>query len=180
LFGRGAFTAADAAAAATTLAAYTIGLFPFVLLRSISSTFLARGDTATPVKALLISVVINVGLKVLLMGHFAQVGLALATSVGVWINFLLMVWFAQRKHLIAADARFKRSLVKLLVAGAILAAALVAGDYFFTGLFAELPRLRAIATLAALTVLGGLVYGATVALLFGREWLAAFRRRGAG
>ncbi len=34
LFGRGAFTAADAQAAAATLAAYAIGLLPFVLLRS--------------------------------------------------------------------------------------------------------------------------------------------------
>ena len=53
---------------ASTLAAYSIGLLPFVLLRSVSSTFLARGDTATPVKALLVSVVINVALKILLMG----------------------------------------------------------------------------------------------------------------
>src|SRR5689334_17245730 len=49
LFGRGAFTAADAAAAGSTLAAYAIGLLPFVLIRSVSATFLARGDTATPV-----------------------------------------------------------------------------------------------------------------------------------
>src|SRR5262249_45037720 len=39
LFGRGAFTAADAAAAGATLAAYTIGLLPFVLLRCVSATF---------------------------------------------------------------------------------------------------------------------------------------------
>ena len=36
-----------------TLAAYTVGLIPFVLMRSVVSTFLARGDTATPVKAAL-------------------------------------------------------------------------------------------------------------------------------
>ena len=46
LFMRGAFTAADAHAAAATLAAYAIGLLPFVLIRSVTVTFLARGDTA--------------------------------------------------------------------------------------------------------------------------------------
>ena len=51
---RGAFTAADAAASGATLAAYAIGLLPFVLLRSVTATFLARGDTATPVKALFV------------------------------------------------------------------------------------------------------------------------------
>src|SRR5215467_573321 len=171
LFGRGAFTAADAAAAGATLAAYTIGLFPFVLLRSMSSTFLARGDTATPVKALLISVVINVGFKVLLMGRFAQVGLALATSIGIWVNFLLLVSFARRRGLLALDARFKRSLVKFAIAGLVLAAALFVGYYIFTGLLAPLPRLRALTTLAALAVFGGIIYTLTVALLFGREWL---------
>jgi putative peptidoglycan lipid II flippase len=178
LFGRGAFTAADAAAAGATLAAYTIGLFPFVLLRSVSSTFLARGDTATPVKALLISVVINVGFKVLLMGRFAQVGLALATSIGIWVNFLLLVSFARRRSLFTLDARFRRSLVKFVIAGLVLAAALFVGYYIFTELFATLPRLRALTTLATLAAFGGIVYGLTVALLFGREWLAAFRGRG--
>jgi putative peptidoglycan lipid II flippase len=177
LFGRGAFTAADAAAASATLAAYTIGLFPFVLLRSVSSTFLARGDTATPVKALLISVVINVGCKVLLMGRFAQVGLALATSIGVWVNFLLLIAFARRRRLIAMDARFRQSLGKFAIAGLVLAAALIAGNYAFTALFAELPRLRQLAILAALTVLGGIVYAAAIAILFGRAWFAALRGR---
>ena len=48
LFMRGKFTADDAQAAAATLAAYTIGLIPFVLMRSVTAPFLARGDTATP------------------------------------------------------------------------------------------------------------------------------------
>jgi len=177
LFARGAFTTADAAAAAATLAAYTIGLFPFVLLRSVSSTFLARGNTATPVIALLISVGINVGFKVLLMGRYAQVGLAIATSIGVWVNFLLLVWFARRRNLIALDARFRRSLLKFAIAGLVLAAALVIGDQLFTVLFSQWSHFRALTTLAALTGLGAIVYGGAVALLFGREWLAAFRRR---
>jgi putative peptidoglycan lipid II flippase len=177
LFGRGAFTTADAQAAGATLAAYTIGLFPFVLLRSVSATFLARGDTATPVKALLISVVINVGLKVLLMGQLAQVGLAFATSIGIWVNFILLTFFARRRGLISADARFKRSLEKLIAAGILLAIALFIGERLFAGLFADLPRLRAEATLAALATLGGIVYGGVVAALFGREWFARFRQR---
>ena len=177
LFGRGAFTAADAQAAGATLAAYTIGLFPFVLLRSVSAPFLARGDTATPVKALLISVIINVALKILLMGRLAQVGLALATSIGVWVNFILLTWFARRRDLIGVDERFKRSLEKLIVSGILLAVALFIGERFFAGLFVDLPRLRAETTLAALAILGGLVYGGAVAALFGREWFAWFRRR---
>jgi putative peptidoglycan lipid II flippase len=174
---RGAFTAAAAAAAGATLAAYTIGLVPFVLLRSVSATFLARGDTATPVKALFCSVIVNVALKLLLMRDYAQVGLAFATSVGVWINFGLIVWFAHRARLIAIDERLKRSVGRLAIAGLALAAALFVGARAFERLFAALPAFRAETTLVALAVLGALVYGGALALLFGREWLAAFRRR---
>ncbi len=97
LFMRGAFTAADAAAAAgQTLAAYAIGLLPFVLVRSVIATFLARGDTATPVKAALTAVVVNVAFKAVFfyMTSLAQVGLALATTIGAWLNLALVLWFA--------------------------------------------------------------------------------------
>ena len=107
LFARGAFTAANASASGATLAAYAIGLLPFVLLRSVTATFLARGDTATPVKALFVSVAVNVALKIALMGSLAQVGLALATSAGVWINFLLLLWLAWRARLIMFDERLQ-------------------------------------------------------------------------
>jgi putative peptidoglycan lipid II flippase len=40
MFARGAFTAADAAAAGATLAAYAIGLIPFVMIRSAVSALL--------------------------------------------------------------------------------------------------------------------------------------------
>ena len=101
LFMRGRFTAEDAHAAAMTLMAYTIGLVPFVLIRSVVAPFLARGDTATPVKAALIGTAVNIVFKVALMGSLAQVGLALATSIGAWINFILVLWFAARAGLIA-------------------------------------------------------------------------------
>ena len=92
LFARGAFTLADAHAAGLTLAAYAIGLLPFVLLRSFTAPFYARGDTATPVKAALLAMGVNIALKIALalMGSFAQVGLALATSAGAWINLGLL------------------------------------------------------------------------------------------
>src|SRR5207237_9406908 len=96
LFMRGKFTAADATAAGQTLAAYALGLLPFVLIRSVTATFLARGDTATPVKASLTAAAVNGGFKFLLMGSLAQVGLALATSIGAWLNLGPVVRVAVR------------------------------------------------------------------------------------
>ena len=109
LFQRGAFTASDAQAAGATLSAYAIGLIPFVLIRSATATFFARGDTATPVKASLIAVAVNIAFKIALMGPLAQVGLALATSIGAWINLALVLWFAKRAEF-AADRRAPEAL----------------------------------------------------------------------
>jgi putative peptidoglycan lipid II flippase len=175
LFGHGAFTAADANAAGATLAAYTVGLVPVVLVRSLSATFLARGDTATPVKALAVGVAVNVTLKIMLMQPLAQVGLAFATSVGVWINVALLAWFARRAGLLSFDARLKASTWKLVVAAAVLAAAVALGQLLIGPLLASLPRFRSEATLLALGLLGLAAYGGMIMLLFDRKWFAAFR-----
>jgi putative peptidoglycan lipid II flippase len=177
LFSRGAFTAADAGAAASTLAAYSIGLLPFVLLRSVSSTFLARGDTATPVKALLVSVVINVALKIVLMGRYAQVGLAFATSIGVWVNFALLTRFAMRAGFMSFDVRIKTSTLKLAAAGLALAAVLALAAPPIIRICESFGGLRHVAALLALAVLGGLVYGGAVIAFFGSRWIAGLRRR---
>jgi putative peptidoglycan lipid II flippase len=151
------------------------------LLRSVSATFLARGDTATPVKALFASVVVNVALKILLMGPLAQVGLAFGTSAGVWVNFLLLLWFAHRAGLFAADARLKASAGKLAVAGIVLVAALWAGERWLVPLFSGWTRLGDVAALAVLAGTGAVAYFGTVALLFGRGWFRSFaNRRGPG
>ena len=121
LFMRGRFTADDAHAAAMTLMAYTIGLVPFVLIRSVVAPFLARGDTFTPMKAALIGTGINIAFKVALMGSLAQVGLALATSIGAWINFALVLYWAARANYVGADVELRSSLIRLCGAGLAMA-----------------------------------------------------------
>jgi len=176
LFSRGAFTAADAAAAGATLAAYAIGLLPFVLIRSYTAIFLARGDTATPVKALMISVVINVALKVLLMRGYAQVGLAIATAVGAWVNFAFVVFFAARAGFVGIDARLRSASFKFVIAAMALALALLASEQWIDLVFGKMRHFRAETILLTLTLIGGIVYGAAIAALFGRDWLRDFRR----
>jgi putative peptidoglycan lipid II flippase len=175
LFMRGAFTAADAVAAGHTLAAYAVGLMAFVLIRSAVATFFARGDTATPVKAALIAAAVNIGFKVLLMGPLAQVGLALATSIGAWINLALVLWFAHRAGHLHIDQRLRNSAVRLVLAGLVLAVVLWFGYGPVARGLADIGGPRDIATLAVLGAIGTVVYGGLIWLFFGRAWLAAFR-----
>jgi putative peptidoglycan lipid II flippase len=177
LFVRGAFTDADALAAGRTLSAYAFGLLPFVLIRSAVATFFARGDTATPVKAALIAAAVNIAFKFLLMGPLAQVGLALATSIGAWINLGLVVWFGVRAGHIRIDDRLRQSAIKLAAAGLALAAVLWLCAGPVTRLLTGWHGVGYLAALALLAAIGGAVYGGIVLALFGRQWLATFRSR---
>jgi putative peptidoglycan lipid II flippase len=114
------------------------------------------------------------------MGPLAQVGLALATSIGAWINLGLVVWFAARAGQVHIDERLRQSTFKLAAAGLALAAALWLSEAPVAHLFAGWDRLRDVATLALLAAIGGGVYGGIVLALFGSRWLAAFRARSRG
>src|SRR5450432_747483 len=176
MFARGAFTAANAAAAGATLAAYAVGLIPFVLIRSAVATFYARKDTATPVKASLTGLTANVLLKILLMGSLAQVGLALATAVGAWINLLLVIGFAVRAGYLEFDRAFVRSLAKFLVTGIVLGVALWFAAQFATFYLARLSAFRDEIALVLLVAVGAVVYAGLILLLFGWGWLRSLVR----
>ena len=170
LFARGAFTIADAEAAGATLAAYAVGLLPFVMLRSFTAPFYARGDTATPVKAALLAAAVNIALKVVLMGPLAQVGLALATSVGAWINLSLLTIFARQQGFAVSGAGL-RPVVKLLLSGVLLGGVLFLGQGALGHALAGLTHFREETALAILVIGGAIVYGLVVLLLLGPGWL---------
>src|SRR5258708_5788221 len=129
LFARCAFnlTAADISAAA--LVAYGIGLPAFVLLRCVVPSFYARGDTATPVRATLVSVAAIIAMKIALVWclGFRAVGLALGTSFGAWVNFGVLALLARRRKVLVATPELKRA---ILPVGAASAAAAIG---FFVG-----------------------------------------------
>jgi len=176
VFARGAFTKADTAASAATLAAYAVGLIPFVLIRSAVATFYARKNTATPVKASLTGLAVNVLLKIVLMAPLAQVGLALATAVGAWINLLLVLGLAVRAGYLELDKALIQALAKFAVSGTVLAAALWFAAGFAAAHLAQLSALHDEAALLLLIVVGTIVYAGSIMLLFGWGWLRSLVR----
>ena len=176
MFARGAFTKTDAAAAGATLAAYAVGLIPFVLIRSAVATFYARKDTATPVKASLTGIAVNVVLKLLLMGPLAQIGLALATAIGAWINLLLVLGFAVRARYLEVNRVLVQSLLKFALTGVLLAAVLWLTSRFAAAHFSGLTAFRDEIVLLILVVVGAVIYAASILLLFGPRWLKTLVR----
>jgi putative peptidoglycan lipid II flippase len=111
------------------------------------------------------------------MNRYAQVGLAFATSIGVWVNFILLVWFARRRDLISFDDRLRSSGMKLVFSGFVLAAVLLVAAGPVMHACEALGTARFIAALGLLGLLGAAVYGGAVAVLCGPGWLREFGRR---
>ncbi len=97
IFLRGAFTEEAVEASASVLQAYGFGLIAIVLIRSAVASFQSRGDTKTPMYISLFAVAINVALKIVLFKPYGAAGLAIATAVGAWLNFLLLIGIAYRQ-----------------------------------------------------------------------------------
>lgn len=165
VFMRGQFTSSDAEAAAQVLAAYGIGILPMVMIRSLVASFHARSDTSTPLIAAFAGIAVNVALKIYFFRTTGAPGLAFATSIGAWVNALLLIALASHRKWIAPDRILARS--ALAVAGAATALA-VATPYLVAPAFQladYLPAMRSLVELLSLATAGALVYGAVLAVL---------------
>ena len=171
LFGRGAFDAAAVEGSAAVLQAYAVGLPAVVALRCVTPGFHASGDTATPVKALAAATIVNVALKVLLVGSFFSAGLAFATSMGAWANLLLLTWLLRKRDGFAPDRRFALSMASLGLATGASAAAIRWSLGPAAGLKGLIPQFPDFAPAAFIGLLGIAAYAAIAApgFLFARR-----------
>jgi len=153
LFVRGNFSVEAAEQSARALMAYGIGLPGFVLVRCVVPSFYARGDTATPVRATVVSVIANVAMKIgLVWGlNLGVIGIALGTSFGAWVNFAMLAAMARKRRLLVATPELKRAILPVIAAAAASAAGFFAGAMLGQALIA--PG-RSFSDLAAFTIAG--------------------------
>jgi putative peptidoglycan lipid II flippase len=135
LFERGAFTAADTASTSGCLAIFAIGLPAFVLIKVFSPAYFAREDTRTPMRYAAISLAINTVGSIALFFVFRayglkpQLGIALATMLGGWLNATLLWGTLVRRGHFVSDARLQRSIPLIVISSVVMGAALyIAGD----------------------------------------------------
>ena len=179
LFGRGAFTQEAARLSSQSLAAYAVGLPFFVLVKVLAPAFFARGDTGTPVRIGMITLVLNFALNLALMLPLQHVGPALATSLAAMFNVVALAVVLHRRGFLVADRRLRQRLPRMAVAAVAMAVTLwlVQRELFDPAALAGGLRWAALAVLVG----GGCaVYGAA-GLLLGAfdagELLRRVRRR---
>jgi putative peptidoglycan lipid II flippase len=120
LFERGAFSLEDSQATGMTLAAFSLGLPAYVLVKILSTQFFARQDTKTPMKIAIGAVGLNFILNFLLIGPLSYVGLALATACAAWFNAAALGTLLLMKQWMIFDERFKKVVPRLLIAAVFM------------------------------------------------------------
>ncbi len=179
LFERGAFDAAQAAGSANALAAYALGLPAFVVVKVLVPGFFARGDTSTPVKLGVASLVLNLALNLILIWSLAHVGLALSSSIAAIANCAALAWVLHRRGHFDPDSRLLRRVPRMLAAAGLMALACWGIEQSLYAMLAP-DRLWRWLGLAILVGGGGIAYLVAAEALGAsalRELLATFRAR---
>jgi putative peptidoglycan lipid II flippase len=186
LFQRGAFTAADVPPTAYALGIFALGLPAFVLIKVFSPAYFAREDTATPMRYAVISLTANTLGSIALfflfrrMGLMPHLGIAVATTLGGWLNAGLLYATLARRAEFVPDARLSRALLftlaNSLAMGAVvwLVASLLSDAFTAPGVVTRAVALVALVGAGFFVYAVGIIASGTVEM---RQLRAFLRRR---
>jgi len=91
LYERGRFTAEHTIYTGNALFCYALGLYAYSLVKIITPTFYALGDTKKPVKFSAIVIVLKIAINLALIRKLGFMGLALGTSLASLLNTGLLI-----------------------------------------------------------------------------------------
>jgi putative peptidoglycan lipid II flippase len=120
LFERGEFMPRDTAEMVPVLGMLAVGLPIFAGVSLLLRAFYAQKDTRTPVKAAVLSFVVNIGLALLLKDHFGTLGLAMASTVAVVVQALYLQVALTRRRPELGVAPLWGDGLKIMVAAAVM------------------------------------------------------------
>lgn len=121
LFQHGLFTEQQTLMTASALAAYTLGLPAYALVKVVVTAFYARKDTKTPVKVATLCLIINMVGNVLLMGRWGVAGLAFSTAFASFVNGGILLWLLRQKMGLLGGRKILRTLVGSGIASGLMA-----------------------------------------------------------
>ncbi|KQM22139.1 murein biosynthesis integral membrane protein MurJ [Novosphingobium sp. Leaf2] len=178
LFGYGKFDANDVARTAQALAAFSVGLPSYILVKVLTPGYYARQDTRTPVRYAMISMGVNLVANLALIVPLQHMGPPLATALASTLNVAMLYRTLVKRGHFAMDARLKRRAPRLALAAIAMGVALWFGQELMAPYVHGTWLVRGLA-LAVLVSAGGLVYGLATLVTgaFTRNDLALLRRR---
>ncbi|MTD39902.1 murein biosynthesis integral membrane protein MurJ [Erwinia sp. CPCC 100877] len=164
LFQYGRFNAFDAAMTQRALVAYAVGLMGLIVVKVLAPGFYSRQDIKTPVKIAIVTLTMTQLMNLAFIGPLKHAGLALSIGLAACLNASLLYWQLRKQAIFTPQPGWMRFLVRLVIAVAVMAAALV-------GMLCVMPEWSLgsmpyrLLRLMAVVLVGVVVYFATLALL---------------
>jgi putative peptidoglycan lipid II flippase len=159
LLEHGKFAADDTSRTAWTLLFMCLGLYSYAGRDTLTRVFYAYHDTKTPVRISVVTVLLSIGLSYVLMKPLGVGGLALGYTVALTVNFLVLAHLLRRKFGPMGLSDVLDSLVRVLVASAVMGGAVWGVDRGLAGMMGTTT------TAYAARVVTGLVVGLGVFLM---------------
>ena len=147
------FSVADAQATGTVLAFLCLGLGGWASQTVISRGFYALGSTWLPTIVGTVIAFLAVPLYVVLRQHWGAIGLAIASSVAIWIYVLLLGWLQYRRFEQEAAARGTSVTTVPGVLGAAFGLAVPTGVAIGAGLYVRYLLLQLLPGMQMLAIL---------------------------
>ncbi len=165
LFGHGAFNLEAVYKSAQSLRTYAIGLPAFILIKVLSPAFFARGDTSTPVKIGLFTLLLNFILNLLFMYPLAHMGPPLASSLAAIVNVGFLALILWRKKSFYLPFSFIKRIMLVILASLIMSLGIIILQWMFFQNAVYYSILKRIIDLSILVCFGGIIYGGILHLL---------------
>jgi putative peptidoglycan lipid II flippase len=129
LFQRGAFDAQAAIYTSQALFCYASGLWAFSVVRVFISSFYSLQDSKWPLKAAVITLIVNILVSLALMYPLKHNGLALAVSIAATVNVFTLSFVLRRKIGKFLDSSFYISILKTILSAIVMVGAILLIDY---------------------------------------------------
>lgn len=121
LFDYGKFTTHDVFMTQRSVAAYSIGLQAFMLIKVLAAAFYAQKNIRTPVRIGVAVLAANMLLNILFIIPLKHAGLALASALSAWLNVGLLLYGLRVRGMFQWQSGWLIFVLRLLFANSILA-----------------------------------------------------------
>ena len=174
VFHYGAFSGTDVTMTARAVAAYSVGLYGLIAVKVLAPAYYARLDIRTPVKIGISVLAITQLLNLLLLPMLAHAGLALAISIGAWINASWLFLGLRRRGVFLPQSGWPLFALRIAIAAAAMGGFLwwARRQFDWIGLAAQ-PVERA--AMAGAVIAGGAVIYFVLLLVVGVNPLRLMR-----
>ena len=129
LFQRGAFDVNAAILTAQALFCYALGLWAFATIRVIVAAFYSLQDSKWPMKAAIITLIVNIVASIALMFPLKHNGLALANSLASMVNVIVLSIVLKKKIGAFLDRSFYISTVKIIISSLVMWGSILLVDF---------------------------------------------------